>query len=233
MVAIALKEARKHKAHGGVVRSGRAAAEAVLPEDHKLGMRVPKGGSMCANCHFLASPTTCGNEGFIKWNDGATLPDPSDEYCCDLYFPREKPRRARGGKVMVGPIRGDAPGRTDVHEGSVPDGSYILSADIVSHLGANNTDAGLKLAHHLFGPNGIFARKEEDRSNRVHGETSSTGKPVDCVLAGGEYSIAPSTVRKIGHGDIDLGHKILDRWSMLVRKDHVETLRGLPPPARD
>lgn len=64
---------------------GRVDPASVLPPDHQLGMRVPKGGSDCAKCEYLTSPTTCGNEGFVKWNGSPTLPAPADEYCCDLY----------------------------------------------------------------------------------------------------------------------------------------------------
>lgn len=67
-------------------RSSKAKAVAVLPKNHKLGLKVTKGGSMCANCKFLDSPTTCGNEGFIEWNDGNELPEPKDQYCCDLWM---------------------------------------------------------------------------------------------------------------------------------------------------
>jgi hypothetical protein len=71
------------------VASSRDLAIAVLPKDHKLGMRVTKGGSMCARCEYLTSRTQCGNDGFIKWNGGDKLPSPADEYCCDLYENRE------------------------------------------------------------------------------------------------------------------------------------------------
>lgn len=89
----------QRSAHGGRVyaRGGKVAAEKALPPDHSLGMRVPKGGSMCANCHFLASPTTCGNEGFVEWNGSEELPAPKDEYCCDNY--QKRIERARGGAV--------------------------------------------------------------------------------------------------------------------------------------
>lgn len=57
-----------------------------LPEDHKVGMRVPKGGSMCANCKWVSDDgKTCGNEYFQDWNGSEKLPAPSDEYCCDLW----------------------------------------------------------------------------------------------------------------------------------------------------
>lgn len=62
-------------------------AAQVLPPDHQLGMIVPKGGSMCANCKFLANPQACGNKGFVTWNGSPQLPAPADQYCCDLYMP--------------------------------------------------------------------------------------------------------------------------------------------------
>ncbi len=226
-IAIAMSEARKSRKHGG-----RAAAEKALPANHQLGMRVPHGGSMCANCRVLCSATTCGNKGFIAWNGGATLPAPADEYCCDLYEHHGTKSRASGGKVMVGPIRGKDGGREDVHEAKVPDGAYILSADVVSHLGSNNTEAGLKKAHEIFGIGGHYDKSAPDHREEG-GKVGESKKHVDCILASGEYGIHQKVVRKIGGGDMDHGHKVLDAWSMKVRKDHIDTLKNLPPPARD
>lgn len=101
-----VKGHRERFAAGGAVdddhgdMSGKERAEKALPPDHQLGMRIPKGGSMCARCEFLSSPTTCGNKGFVEWNGGAKLPDPADEYCCDLYE-IAKPERADGGRVHM------------------------------------------------------------------------------------------------------------------------------------
>lgn len=76
---------------------GYVSPASVLPPDHQLGMRVPRGGSNCAKCKYLASPRDCGNDGFRKWNGTGRLPDPAEEYCCDLY------ETARG--VMFGAIK--------------------------------------------------------------------------------------------------------------------------------
>jgi hypothetical protein len=65
-----------------------AKAIEVLPPNHELGMKVPQGGSRCGNCEYLASETTCGNPGFVKWHGSDKLPAPKDSYCCDLYEPR-------------------------------------------------------------------------------------------------------------------------------------------------
>lgn len=56
------------------------------PLNHQAGMRVAKGGSMCANCRFLGNDRkTCTNEYFIRWNGSKLLPAPADEYCSDWW----------------------------------------------------------------------------------------------------------------------------------------------------
>lgn len=129
-------------------------------------------------------------------------------------------KRARGGGVHVGPIKGDEGGRTDVHEMAVPDGSYVLPADFISHLGESNSQAGLKKAQELFG---------DPPKRNVGGKV----KPVDCITAGGEFVISPAKVKEIGKGDLDFGHKVLDRFVMQMRKEHIHTLKTLPEPAQD
>ena len=60
------------------------------PPDHKPGMEVPRGGSMCANCRFLkdARQKICGNQYFIKWNGSDKIPGEITAYCSDWYEPR-------------------------------------------------------------------------------------------------------------------------------------------------
>ena len=70
-----LVEARKTQAKKG---------EVTYPADHKPGMKVPKGGSSCAKCEYLANGA-CTNKYFIKWNGSGKLPAPPDEYCSDWF----------------------------------------------------------------------------------------------------------------------------------------------------
>lgn len=84
---------------------GQVPAASVLPPNHELGMQVPKGGSCCANCKYLSGPQTCGNQGFITWNGSEQLPAPPDQYCCDLYEPRQAPQGAGQG-LEQGPPQG-------------------------------------------------------------------------------------------------------------------------------
>lgn len=61
----------------------------IYPEDHQPGMRVPRGGSMCANCEYLKDQNKglCGQENFIAWHGSEQLPEAINEYCCDWFSP--------------------------------------------------------------------------------------------------------------------------------------------------
>jgi len=61
-----------------------------LPDDHKPAIKVPKGGSCCANCKYWKG-TECGNEYYIKFNDGSgQISAPPDEFCSDWYEPKNE-----------------------------------------------------------------------------------------------------------------------------------------------
>ena len=57
------------------------------PADHEPGMRVTKGGSMCANCEYwVEKGNLCNNKYWLQWHDGdAKIPAPADEYCCNWW----------------------------------------------------------------------------------------------------------------------------------------------------
>ena len=59
------------------------------PPDHEAAMRVPKGGSCCANCEYLGSDgASCTSSYFVRWNGSAKLPAPADEFCSDWWEPK-------------------------------------------------------------------------------------------------------------------------------------------------
>ena len=67
-----------------------------LPPDHKAGMRVTKGGSMCANCAgLMGDEKRCQNDSYRTWHksvgadEPSLIPEPIDEYCCDWWNPKE------------------------------------------------------------------------------------------------------------------------------------------------
>lgn len=144
--------------------------------------------------------------------------------------------RADGGGVHIGPISSTVPGRTDDHPIDVAAGSYVLPAECVSNLGENNTNAGMVKLHHVMsgGPDAI-RRFFSATPNRASGgrSTGGIGTPVPINAAGGEFVIPPKMVSVIGGGDVKRGHAILDAWVMKRRKNHIKTLQGLAPPAKD
>jgi hypothetical protein len=131
-----------------------------------------------------------------------------------------KAKRAKGGAVHVGPIIGDTGGRADKVNATVQDGTYVIPSQAVSHLGENNTMAGMKVLQRMFP---LSAPKKDRRANG--------GIPV--AIADGEFCVSPSDVKRIGKGDIDYGHRILDEWVMQLKDDHIKTLQGLEPPAQN
>jgi len=71
-----------------------------IPKGHQPFMKVPKGGSSCANCKFLSEDKLhCVNHNFIKWHGKSELPTPIDEYCSDWYEPNES-MYAKGGLLF-------------------------------------------------------------------------------------------------------------------------------------
>lgn len=129
--------------------------------------------------------------------------------------------RAEGGeineRIHVGPIHSPVAGRTDHLPIGVPSGAYVIPADIISAMGEGNTMAGFSIANDVFGTQ---KRSPDDTE-------------VEIVAAGGEYVISPFNVRRIGGGDIDKGHKILDEFVTGYRAKTVQTLKKLPGPKRD
>ena len=153
-----------------------------------------------------------------------------------IAYATKRRKRADGGKVHVGPINSTVPGRTDLHPMDVASGSYVIPAECVSNLGENNTNAGMvKLDTVLKGsPESIRKFFGATRPGRASGGAAPhNAAPVPINAAGGEFVIPPNVVSIIGFGDIKAGHTTLDKWVMARRKNHIKTLKGLAPPAKD
>jgi hypothetical protein len=69
----------------------------------------------------------------------------------------------------------------------------------------------------------------ELKSRGAGGKTD--GVPI--IAAGGEYVLSPEQVRRVGGGDLDAGHKVLDEFVKRSRKELIKTLVKLPGPRRD
>jgi hypothetical protein len=136
--------------------------------------------------------------------------------------PLMAPPQPAGERVHTGPIHSAVAGRTDHLPMHVPSGAYVIPADIISAMGEGNTMAGFKVA------NSIFSTRKFGAPSADMGMTST----VPIVAAGGEYVIHPDDVR-IGGGNMDAGHKVLDSFVKKMRAKTVATLKSLPGPKKD
>ena len=189
----------------------------------------------------------------------------------DVPLPQPRPKhRADGGGMPwyaknearsmahVGPIRSAVPGRSDHIALNVPNGSYVLPAQHVSHLGQNNTEAGFavldrmfktphiahgrlppppKLGVHFDTGGGVHYYR--DAGGEVgfdqHGGRAKDGDDdtVPIMAAGGEFVVHPNDVADVGDGNLDHGHRILDEWVKRTKEAHAKTIAKLPGPAKD
>jgi len=164
------------------------------------------------------------------------------------HMGRPHPIKPHGIKLHSGPIHSVVAGRTDHLPMHVPTGAYVLPADIVSSHGEGNTINGFKNLESVFGfmggspyhqgampfgqGSGMYGGAGE--YHKAHGgEVHQHDIPVPIVAAGGEYVIHPHAVKRIGGGDMDHGHKVLDEFVLKSRKKTVKTLNKLPPPKKD
>jgi hypothetical protein len=156
------------------------------------------------------------------------------------------------GMLHTGPIKSPVAGRTDHIPLNVPNGSYVVPSDVVSHIGQGNTSAGharlTQMFHggHLPAASGVRGGRPASSMGmskspagglppvfKAGGVTDGDDEGVPIMAAGGEHVLSPEEVAHVGGGDIDHGHRILDAWMKKVRQDNIKTLRNLPGPARD
>lgn len=68
---------------------------------------------------------------------------------------------------------------------------------------------------------------------RVGRRSGGSVDGVPIVAAGGEHVLSPDEVRQAGGGDLDIGHKVLDKFVVRMRKEIIKTMQGLKPPRKD
>jgi hypothetical protein len=220
------------QATGGKDQPGGPAVAAAEPQEHGGG-----GGEGGAGGE---GPGPLKNGGRIARAEGGTA--------YSEHMGRPHPIKPHGIKLHSGPIHSVVAGRTDHLPMHVPTGAYVLPADIVSSHGEGNTINGFKNLESVFGfmggspyhqgsmpfgqGSGVYGGAGE--YHKAHGgEVHEHDTPVPIVAAGGEYVIHPHAVRRIGGGDMDHGHKVLDEFVLKSRKKTVKTLNKLPGPKKD
>jgi hypothetical protein len=137
-------------------------------------------------------------------------------------------------KVFHGPLKAPIPGRTDRMKVHVASGSYVIPADIVSGIAEGNTEAGFEIIKKM-----IDDKKSQGGRVGMISKYGLNGKyheargKVPCIVAGGEYILSPEEVELFGDGDLNAGHKVLDKFVLSQRNKLIKTLKKLPPPAKD
>lgn len=152
--------------------------------------------------------------------------------------------------MMHGPVGSSVPGRVDNIAANVPSGAHVIPADVTSGLGHGNTMAGHAVLDRMFstGPYGIGLQRQHTSMMRPPapprpmgiGSTpkppqfaagGGVGDPTPVKLSGGEYVVPPEKVMAIGHGDLQLGHRLLDDFIVRTRKKTIAEMKALPGPA--
>ena len=232
-IAAALNTARHTKANGGGLYANIHAKQQRIAHGSKEHMRKPGSKGAPTNAAFKAAASTAKAEGgpfadmsYTKGDMSYTKADPS--------FIQHQ--------MHVGPIHSPVAGRTDHLPMNVESGSYVIPADIISAMGEGNTMAGFKIARRMFSSSPYFQEQKQPYSSaaqpyaegKPYGARASGGRaPVEIVAAGGEYVISPDDVTRLGDGDIDHGHEILDEFVKGFRNKTIKTLQKLPGPKRD
>jgi hypothetical protein len=88
----------------------------------------------------------------------------------------------------------------------------------------------------LFGPPGYTAQNPALADGKQkHGGAAHAPGPGGAVpinASGGEFVIEPDEVARIGDGNVDKGHLVLDKWVVQLKKEAAQTLKQLPGPAK-
>jgi hypothetical protein len=155
-------------------------------------------------------------------------------------------RAENGDLVFTGPLNVPIAGRTDHIPLSVPAGSYVIPADVVSGLGEGNTLAGQAVLSRMF-PNsrpdapqtGFDGPPPAFLNNGVAGAMARGGKAraapgstVPVIVAGGEFIVHPKDVAAKGGGNLNHGHSILDAFVKLSRRKTIKDVSKLPGPKK-
>ena len=140
-------------------------------------------------------------------------------------------RRSTHPRQPAGLIRGSTPGRRDAVPTSVRNGSFVVPADTLSALGEGNSQAGAEILGRMLktGSYGSDAMRGIHRADGGGVEVDDDGD-VPIQASDGEFLIDPETVAEIGHGDLKAGYRVLEKFVLRVRKEHIASLRKLKGP---
>lgn len=140
-----------------------------------------------------------------------------------------------GEPLVRGPLRSPhmgAGGRTDTLPISVRSGAFVFPADIVSALGENNTEHGYRVLEEMFAESRASRGKATGQEKSEAGDYESPAERVPIIAAEGEFVADPEDVAWAGGGDLERGHKVLEKLVLRIRQQHIDDLKNLPRPHR-
>ena len=153
--------------------------------------------------------------------------------------------RHESENMLRGPVMGSSMGRADRVNSRVQNGAYVLPADIPSALGAGNSLAGHTILGKMLGsstnvkpvkptfpklPNA--PKLPKITGAKKGGKVSDDQDTLPVSLSDGEFVVSKEDCQKLGGGNLEKGHRILDHFVMHVRHKHIDTLKRLPGPAQ-
>jgi hypothetical protein len=154
---------------------------------------------------------------------------------------------ARNTEHPSGLINSPIGGRSDHIPLSLPHGSYVMPADIMSGMGQGNTASG---AHQFdamihqgpFGTSlpmpklhGTLPRPPSaPRMVGAHhfSRGGRTKGLVPVIVAGGERIVSPEEVMKLSGKSLEHGHALLDDFIVKFRKHNISVIKRLPGPQK-
>jgi hypothetical protein len=122
-----------------------------------------------------------------------------------------------------------------------------MPADVIAGLGEGNSLAGARIMQEAIstGPWGTPLPRQGGRPNLPHpvarqmaahggGIAAADPEPqmMPVKLSHGEFVVKPEEVERIGGGDINRGHKILDHFVEAQRAKQIAKLKSLPGPVK-
>ena len=141
-------------------------------------------------------------------------------------------------KSVTGPLTGATNGRADKVNVTVPDGSHVIPADVVAALGNGNSMNGHALLSKTFRASGGSVKAPSPTKMKPFKLFGQKKKPhfadggVPIAASDGEFIVAPEDVMRLGKGNADIGHAILNAYIEDVRTQNINNLSNLKGPAK-
>jgi hypothetical protein len=144
---------------------------------------------------------------------------------------RDASKTFRKGGGFVGSLSGSTPGRADAINLEVPHGAHVIPADIVAALGDGNSIHGRSVLFGLFPGSKPLKKGRKPRRPRMFANGGGIGN-VSILASDGEFIVSPEDVARIGNGNPEVGHAILDRFIAETRRRNIDHLKTIPGPTK-